>query len=78
MKIEVTREHIKNGAAKTCAFCPVALALQSQWRPKARVGNIDYWDNEHWEMIELPIEVQRFVARFDQGLDVEPFTFNVE
>ena len=83
MRITVTEEDIKNGKARNCSECPVALALRRHGLPHAEV---DY-DSIHYEgpdgfprTIEIPDRVYNFVKSFDAGswLHAHPFEFDLE
>lgn len=75
MKIEVTAQHIKD--AKHCpCHCPVSLAF----RAATGVGEVCVNRSVAWmygKRYELPRRVSRFVAAFDNGEPVGPFSFQV-
>lgn len=77
MVINVTQEHIDRGTKKECSKCPVALALKDAGFPNAFVGVFSIWP---FEMTRLDVsnEVEEFIAAFDCGSIVKPFSFNLE
>lgn len=93
MKIEVTQDDIDKGQASNCVSCPIALALKRQC-PEFATVNVKYsfaffWSNPtNWKdmdykpvgdcVAELPFEARKFIGRFDIGLPVEPFEFELE
>ena len=81
MKVEVTPQDIARGHPEDNCCCPVALAVRRAVGIATSVGTgkivVDYatpWQTEIWN----PEEVTEFVERFDAGLPVEPFAFDLE
>ena len=78
--IEVTADDIARGVANDCATCPIALAAR-RLHPTARiyVGGeltreiVTYWPER--ACYDMPDEAVDFVATFDEGRPVAPFTF---
>ena len=78
--IEVTAEDIAKGIAQDCAECPIALAARRLY-PAARMhigGELTreiaaYWPEQAY--YDMPDEAVDFVAVFDDGGTVAPFTF---
>lgn len=75
VKIEVKAIDIKKGMKEDCKYCPVARAIKRRY-PKARGvfvrGYIVEWRDYCYA---LPLKVQNFIERFDDGLKVRPFSF---
>lgn len=82
VRIEVTAEDIANGERKNACRCPVALAAT---RAGMRLVHVDLdsigekfvggvWGRSSY----LPVEACEFVDRFDRGLAVEPFIFEIK
>ena len=82
-KIRVTQRHIDSGVSGGSTSCPVALAVREVlgvdadvsvgsytlgYRPKNR---LDY------RLLDLPTRVTDFISRFDKGLEVDPFEFEL-
>jgi hypothetical protein len=82
MRIEVTQEHIDRGQRKSCARCPVVLAI----RQVSGVVLV-YADRDEVDLrrggktltVSLPLKVSRFIDRFDATGpgSVEPFSFDL-
>lgn len=76
MKIEVTQEDIDAGIQQRCYDCPIARALNRHSGKSCRVDGFgvripgvgDY---------PLPPSAMIFASEFDQGLPVQPFTFEL-
>lgn len=82
LTVTVTAEHIQRGKRLDCARCPIALATRPllvgceevevfATHVEIRVAPGDLVHTQ------LPHEASLFVARFDGGLYVEPFTFEM-
>lgn len=81
MTIQVTAEDISNGKPHRTSWCPVALAFR---RATGGISSVSVnlksarqFDSHHkgWD---LPPEATNFIKRFDAGLPVEPFEFEVK
>jgi len=78
----VTQEHIDRGVQDECDRCPVALAIAEQ--TPFPFGFVEaYGDYIMWSCVidqyaRAPFEVNRFITRFDDGLPVAPFSFELE
>lgn len=79
--ISVSKDHISEGVAYSCIYCPVALAID-----EAVGTNFSIVDKEklEWRLkdaisrrCKTPGSVRRFITRFDSNQDVEPFTFEL-
>jgi hypothetical protein len=82
MRIEVTQEDIDNGTKGRCRLCPIALAV------RRATGSPDAWvDDTHimwgaswgaWDGVAMtPRSAWSFMASFDSGQDVQPFSFEL-
>ena len=77
--IEVTQEDIDRGVRKESCQCPIALALQRctgyLWAAgpleACRIGVAD-------SDVEFPRDAKRFIRNFDDGLPVQPFSFEYD
>jgi hypothetical protein len=83
MKIQVTQQHIDKGRGGSCTSCPVALALNDAGFTRAWVSPSTLRSN--WrnggsirEFFPVPDSVLVFINRFDAGLPVDPFSFELE
>lgn len=77
MKIKVTQKHIDNGFKNNCWRCPIALAIEEQLINKSFTvasSTIRIQGN----VINLPYEACNFIRKFDNGLPVEPFEFELD
>lgn len=86
MKIRVTKKDIKEGKPKSCAKCPIALAVtrKTGYRWILVGGCVDVYksrrkmaDEDSYKTAILPLDAHSFIRRFDQGYPVEPFTFDL-
>ena len=75
MQFRVTRKDIKTGKKDNCQLCPVALAMKRALGAEVQVlmGKYQFQSAAH----ELPYKVTQFIKRFDDGLPVKPFSFNI-
>lgn len=77
LTLHVTQDHISRGAKEDACNCPIALAIKEQLPNRQDVQvdgdvRVRVLDEEFaWNGGEL---VDEFVAKFDEGLPVEPFT----
>jgi hypothetical protein len=82
LKIDVTEEDIKNGAAGSPGSCPIALACKKAGKPlmigeREAYASMSDLDQEGAGAV-LPLEARQFVFRFDSGAFVSPFSFELE
>jgi hypothetical protein len=77
MKVVVTRQHILDGKKVRTRACPVALALRDSGWKEPVVGVSICWEDGVGKPFVLPLKVQSFTNRFDNGLPVEPFEFEL-
>lgn len=81
MKIEVTQEDIERGVPLNSCFCPIAFASSRAFHCQHSLVSQDYFrvlgvgKNGR---IMLPQPAIDFIAAFDAGKPVEPFSFEVE
>ena len=73
--IEVTQCHIDSGEKYSPCGCPVALALKSATRHGWSVGVHSAMTSSHIRL--LPSETIDYIAAFDRGEDVKPFSFEL-
>lgn len=76
LKIEVTKEDIKNGWKISPRNCPVAKAIQ-RLLPTASVGLGTLYLNEGNDKYILPDCVSKFILAFDRDQEVSPFSFEL-
>lgn len=76
MRIEVTQEDIVNGLPGDCFRCAIALALFRYTSLHFAVNEIGL-QVEGDDIVEFPSSAQQFVIDFDDGVPVQPFTFNL-
>lgn len=87
MKVTVKQWHIDHGQKKDCNKCPIALAVaekfpDARWIDVTRFNiqilfdpNITRKTSRHFA---LPQKAKAFINQFDNGFNVEPFSFNAE
>ena len=81
MRIEVTKEHIEDGEKDSKFYCPIALAMKDAGYDRPCVGALDvswFIGKGDWNCAGLPTDAAQFVEDFDDGLNVEPFEFDLE
>lgn len=81
MKITVTQEDISHGIAKDCEECPIAHALERALGCRSYVERDSFFyrkDGRFTANLPLPEIASAFIAAFDAGQPVEPFSFEVE
>lgn len=75
MIVEVTQKHIDN-AKPGCLTCPIALALLELFpNEMVSVGYGSACINEN--IITLPLVASKFAKSFDQGVTVNPISFEI-
>jgi len=75
--VRVEKEDIKNGMKMSNVCCPVALALNRTFQTTdvfvgcgvLRVGD---------KLRDVPRRVEKFIHRFDSGVRVRPFSFEID
>lgn len=70
LKFQVTQEHIDSGVKVNCELCPVGLAVQPY---KFYFNHFEV----NYKAYKSPQIVSDFIKRFDVGLPVEPFEFEL-
>ena len=78
--INVTAEHITDGARGNPWGCAIALALKTAF-PDAElvsVGVTDFDIDDRVYDIPFPREASTWIEAFDRGGEVEPFSFDVD
>lgn len=84
MQIQVKQEHIDKGVQGKCGSCPIALAINENLVDgvisNVRYSRVDLVKNEVYlaEELWLPPEASRFIRSFDNGEQVQPFSFELE
>lgn len=81
MKVIVTKEHIDNGVCGSSTNCPIAYALIEKSSVKLRSVGSGFVEvvnkkNETFLYI-LPQKARQFIEDFDDGKEVEPFSFEM-
>ena len=83
-EIPVTARHIACGVPKNCLRCPIALAILDAVPdiPEFEVNenHVHYFIPDTSEFLTVPLDAsaQEFIVTFDDGVEVEPFTFTLE
>ena len=75
MIINVTQENIDKGTSTCVWACPIALALRKIAKDEEGVSVYDthcYIDDVNYN---LPPEATSFIQNFDEGINVNPFSF---
>ena len=90
--VNVSIEHIKNGSQRQCYDCPIAHAIIESISTN-KIDEINYYrevsvtdeirlpntfKNFTLYNIYIPIEMQIWINNFDKGLEVSPFSFDIE
>lgn len=80
VKVEVTKEHIKEGSPGVASCCPIARAVRVLGLESPRVypDGIYFGDYYCRQLVRLPRSASRFVNAFDAGKKVKPFNFFLE
>lgn len=81
MKIDVTRDDITQGEPRNPCACPVALALQRHQIAAIVSKSFIRIRSEKTTVLNdvyTPSSVAAFIARFDVGLPVLPFSFEID
>lgn len=80
VEVHVTQADIEAGVRQICTSCPVALAMTRAFGEPVRVGLVQFVlkaSQRAFSEHVLPDEVSNWIARFDLGRTVEPFSFCV-
>lgn len=82
MKIKVTKADIKNGKRKSASSCPIALAVKRATKQKLVVVDEEYIgfgkSSRSYTEYKIPDKASVFIATFDDGDKVKPFSFALE
>lgn len=85
LKVEVTQQDIEKGEPHFCSSCPISLALTRAFGEPMSIGYGEIWyggvmDSQSSRVCRQGFskEVKEFIARFDNGIAVEPFSFELE
>lgn len=84
MKITVTKKHIDAGIRNDCERCPIALAIlesvPDSASPTVDHSEISFLKDNRFTLVhsDTPRSAEEFIERFDNGLPVQPFTFEIE
>lgn len=81
--VEVSADDFEIGVPKSCRICPVARALLRAGFNHVRVYRASFHaasPKERSGLFLYPLSqyVRRRIARIDDGLEVEPFSFDVD
>lgn len=77
MKIIVTAEDIAAGRQSEPSDCPIALAIARVFGERVLVCPERLMSIEPYPELQLPAKVADFINRFDDGLEVAPFEFEL-
>lgn len=75
--IEVKRRDILLGKRRSSSSCPIAKAIRRRLKKPIRVGSRLAWLGTNNTTIGLPMKARDFISRFDGGLKVKPFSFEL-
>lgn len=83
MLVHVTQEDIDNATAKSCTYCPVAIAMTKILAEGLTVHvltqGMKIWKmDDGWWRTQNPPEVVQFIKAFDRRDPVSPFSFEVD
>lgn len=81
--IQVTQEDINTGMQDVCQHCPIALAIKRALKAElVSVYNFSIHvfisNSEMSYKYRVTDAIYSFIERFDEGVKVEPFSFNLE
>ena len=80
--IKVTQDHINEGLINNPKCCPIALAFKEQASGCISTSVekliLEWEDDNHKKYAAmLPADALKFVSDFDNGIDVNPFEFEI-
>lgn len=86
LKFEVTQEDIDRGRPRDCAACPGARCIARTLYPYNLPISTWHVSREWvtgWYEVQLvayrtPVALSEFIDKYDDGISVEPFTFEME
>jgi len=78
MRISVKQKHIDKGVRESSEFCPIALACKDGGINVPIVNRMisGYFVNRYI-CVDVPQKACYFIAAFDKGRKVEPFSFEL-
>lgn len=77
VRVKVTDKHIIEGLRFSGDSCPIACAIKEQLNKREVDVGCGYTRVGRKRFL-LPTEACQFITRFDNGLNVEPFEFELE
>jgi hypothetical protein len=87
LRIKVTKSHIDVGRLGSPDYCPIGVAVNSEiyegyyaYILEEEIMVINRSEEKYDScvgVIPLPRSARRFIARFDKGLTVKPFSFDL-
>jgi hypothetical protein len=77
MRVVVTAKDITRGRRSIADRCPVALALQRTTRRRWEVYFTHFSDVRRQRGYPTPLAVADFCEKFDDGIGVRPFAFEL-
>ena len=80
LSIDVTAQNIREGYQNSCRSCPIALAVQRATSRCVNVSNreVGFFLAGHVaQTVDLPKRARDFIAAYDRGDPVEPFSFQL-
>lgn len=84
VRINVSSEAILNGVRDDCRRCPIARSAWNSFPPHSAIAafrdELRVRLPHHSSVLKfpLPVEAREFINRFDDGLQVEPFAFDLD
>lgn len=76
--INVTQEDIERGKRNSCFQCPLVYAISRALDCGVHVHRNCFFVRDELDDYSLPQSAIDFIAAFDAGEKVEPFSFEVE
>ncbi len=79
-KINVTKTSIKRGVCGEPYSCPIARAIKCSGVKNPCVSHAyleGTYANKEFK-VNTPLEISRWIRRYDRNKKVEPFTFNLK
>lgn len=75
MKVIISKKEIEQGVPNRCLFCPIALSLRKLLGEDKGIRVYQHRLEIDYNVYILPLKAQTFIARFDKGKSVKPFSF---
>jgi len=81
--VKITECHIATGLRRSSSCCPVALAVKSLLKQECFVSvhskSVGFYDTVSQPVVSvLPGQAHEFILAFDENMEVEPFSFDLE